>query len=281
MEWRGRRQSTNIEDRRGRVGMARPAGVGGIGVIIVLLVGIFFGVDLTPLLGPGGGPMVTQQAPSGPNRIDDEAEDFVSVVLAETEDVWGQMFAASNLQYHDPKLVLFSGATGSACGAAQSAMGPFYCPNDQTVYLDTDFFRVMQQQLGSRGEFARAYVIAHEIGHHVQDELGLLEQVNAQRSRSGERRSNALSVRVELQADCYAGIWANAAQQRLQLTDDDIRSALDTAAKIGDDALQKAAGGRVVPDSFTHGTSEQRQTWFYNGYRSGDPDRCDTISGDI
>lgn len=281
MQWRGRRRSTNIEDRRRGGGMARTGGIGGIGVVIVLLVGIFFGVDLTPLLGPGGGSVVTQQAPSGPNQIDDEAEDFVSVVLAETETVWGGMFEASDLQYHEPRLVLFSGATGSACGAAQSAMGPFYCPNDQTVYLDTDFFRVMQQQLGSRGEFARAYVIAHEVGHHVQDELGVLQQVNARRSSSSERQSNALSVRVELQADCYAGIWANAAQARLQLTDDDIRSALDTAARIGDDALQKAAQGRVVPDSFTHGTSEQRQTWFYNGYRSGDPERCDTFSGGI
>ena len=174
--------------------------------------------------------------------------------------------------------MLFTGATSSACGFAQSAMGPFYCPNDQTVYLDMDFFRVMEQQLGSQGEFARAYVIAHEVGHHVQDELGVLSQVNAQRARVGERDSNALSVRVELQADCYAGIWANASRDAFSLTDDDIRSALDTAARIGDDALQQAGQGRVVPDSFTHGTSEQRQEWFYRGYQSGDPDQCDTFS---
>jgi predicted metalloprotease len=186
------------------------------------------------------------------------------------------MFSASGLQYSQPRLVLFTGQTSSGCGFAQSAMGPFYCPNDQTVYLDVDFFRVMQQQLGSRGEFARAYVIAHEIGHHVQDELGLLAQTTRQRASASERDANAISVRVELQADCYAGIWANAAQQRLQLTDEDIRSALDTAARIGDDALQQASQGRVVPDSFTHGTSEQRQTWFYNGFRSGDPAQCDT-----
>ena len=275
MEWRGRRRSTNIEDRRGG-GMGRPAGIGGIGLLIVVLVGMFFGVDLSPLLGTGGGPMDTASAPSGPNTIDDESEDFVSVVLGETEDVWGQMFQASGLQYHDPKLVLFSGVTGSGCGAAQSAMGPFYCPNDQTVYLDTDFFRVMEEQLGSRGDFAKAYVIAHEVGHHVQDELGVLEQVNAQRRAVGERQSNALSVKIELQADCYAGIWANAAQDRLKLTEDDIRSALDTAARIGDDALQQASQGRVVPDSFTHGSSEQRQDWFYRGFKSGDPDQCDT-----
>ena len=156
--------------------------------------------------------------------------------------------------------------------------GAVLLPDDQTVYLDTDFFRVMQQQLGSEGEFARAYVIAHEVGHHVQDELGVLEQVGAQRSRVSERQSNALSVRVELQADCYAGIWANAVQERLQLTEDDIRSALDTAARIGDDALQRASQGQVVPDSFTHGTSEQRQAWFHRGFRSGDPEQCDSFS---
>jgi predicted metalloprotease len=160
-------------------------------------------------------------------------------------------------------------------------MGPFYCPNDQTVYLDTDFFRVMQQQLGARGEFARAYVIAHEVGHHVQNELGLLAEVNRQRNAVGQRQSNALSVATELQADCYAGIWANAVQGRLQLTEEDIRSALDTAARIGDDALQRAGQGYVVPDSFTHGSSEQRQQWFYRGFQSGDPEQCDTFSRGI
>ena len=280
MDWRGRRESSNIEDRRGSGGgMIRPAGVGGIGVLAVVLIGMFFGVDLTPLLGVGGGPVATeQQAPAGPNAIDDENEQFVAIVLGQTEDVWGRLFQASNLQYAQPRLVLFTGATGSACGAAQSAMGPFYCPNDQTVYLDMDFFRVMESQLGSRGEFARAYVIAHEVGHHVQDELGLLAQVNAQRGRVSERDSNALSVAVELQADCYSGIWANASRDALNLTDADITSALDTAARIGDDALQRASQGYVVPDSFTHGTSEQRQEWFHRGYRSGDPDQCDTFS---
>ena len=279
MDWRGRRESSNVEDRRGsRGGMIRPAGVGGIGVLAVVLIGMFFGVDLTPLLGVGGGPVVTESAPSGPNAIDDENEQFVAVVLGQTEDVWGRLFRESNLQYAQPRLVLFTGATASGCGAAQSAMGPFYCPNDQTVYLDMDFFRVMEQQLGSRGEFARAYVIAHEVGHHVQDELGVLSEVNAQRGRASERDSNALSVRVELQADCYAGIWANASRETFNLTDDDIRSALDTAARIGDDALQRASQGYVVPDSFTHGSSEQRREWFDRGYRSGDPDQCDTFS---
>jgi predicted metalloprotease len=159
-------------------------------------------------------------------------------------------------------------------------MGPFYCPNDQTVYLDTDFFRVMEDQLGARGDFAKAYVIAHEVGHHVQDELGLLSQVNALRGRASERESNALSVRIELQADCYAGIWGRAAQERLQVTDEDVRDALDTAARIGDDALQRASRGRVVPDSFTHGSSEQRQEWFYRGFQTGDPEQCDTFTPD-
>jgi predicted metalloprotease len=281
MDWRGRRESSNIEDRRGRGGggMVRVGGAGGIGVLAVVLIGMFFGVDLTPLLNGGGGGTQTQtQAPAGPNSIDDQSEQFVAVVLAETEDVWGSIFKASNLTYHQPKLVLFSGVTRSGCGAAQSAMGPFYCPLDKTVYLDTDFFRVMEQQLGSRGEFARAYVIAHEVGHHVQDELGVLEQTNNVRQRASEAQSNAISVQVELQADCYAGVWANAARDRLKLTDDDIRSALDTAARIGDDALQQKSQGVVVPDSFTHGTSEQRQRWFYEGYRSGNPDQCDTFN---
>ncbi|HRO12836.1 neutral zinc metallopeptidase [Amaricoccus sp.] len=279
MRWQGRRESSNIEDRRGR-GMGRSAGVGGIGMIIVLLVGIFFGVDLSPLLGPGG-VVTTDSAPSGPNAIDDEQERFVAVVLAQTEDVWTPLFSQAGLQYTQPKLVLFTGQTGSACGFAQSAMGPFYCPNDQTVYLDMDFFRVMESQLGSRGDFAKAYVIAHEVGHHVQDEQGILQQVNAARSRASERDSNALSVRVELQADCYAGVWARSVTGTLELTDADIRSALDTAARIGDDALQRASQGRVVPDSFTHGTSQQRQEWFYRGFRTGDDEQCDTFSGRI
>ena len=222
--------------------------------------------------------MVTE-APSGPNEIDDETEGFVAVVLAETEDIWGAIFEQSGLQYTEPRLVLFSGVTSSACGFAQSAMGPFYCPNDQTVYLDTDFFRVMQQQLGSEGEFARAYVIAHEVGHHVQDELG--------RARAGERAAQpGQRAAVEravgpgraagrlLRRDLgERGAGAAAADRGRHP-----RSALDTAARIGDDALQRASQGQVVPDSFTHGTSEQRQAWFYRGFQSGDPEQCDTFS---
>lgn len=277
MDWRGRRTSGNLEDRRGRGGGAmRMGGIGGAGAIVVLLIGMFLGVDVTPLL-QGGGPVVTERQ-AGPNTIDDSTEEFVGVVLAETEDVWGQIFAGSNLAYQDPRLVMFSGVTSSGCGTAQSAMGPFYCPTDQTIYLDTDFFELMSQRFGASGDFARAYVIAHEVGHHVQNELGTLGQVNQARARMGEREANALSVRIELQADCYSGIWARAASDRLRLTDQDIRDALATAAAIGDDALQQASRGVVVPDSFTHGTSEQRQTWFDKGYRTGDPQACDSFS---
>lgn len=277
MQWRGRRTSGNVEDRR-RGGGGRAAGGMGIGAtVIVLLVGAYFGVDLTPLLN-GGAPATGQLAPSGPNEIDDEQEAFVATILAETEEVWTEIFARSGQRYPEPTLVLYAGGTTSACGAAQSAMGPFYCPADRRVYLDTDFWRVMEQQLNAGGEFANAYVIAHEVAHHVQNVLGTLGEVNARRQRVSQAESNALSVRVELQADCYAGIWAHASAQRLQLTDADIRQALETAARIGDDALQRAAGGQVVPDSFTHGTSAQRQRWFFTGYQSGDPGACDTFS---
>ena len=275
MKWRGRRTSSNIEDRRGMGGAARTGGIGVIGLIIALVVGAVFGIDITPLL--QGGATMQSSAPAGPNEIDDESEAFVATVLAETEDVWGEVFANSGYQYSEPRLVLYEGGTVSACGAAQSAMGPFYCPGDETVYLDTQFFEVMRGQLGAGGEFARAYVIAHEVGHHVQNELGVLGEVNALRARMSRTDSNAMSVRVELQADCYSGIWARAASDRLQLTEQDIRDALTTAARIGDDALQRAQGGQVVPDSFTHGSSAQRQRWFMQGFDSGDPGACDTF----
>jgi uncharacterized protein len=283
MRWRGRRTSANIEDRRRGGGMMRPAGIGGgLGLIVLLLLGMVFGIDLTPLLGTGGGPVVTQAPDAGPNEIDDETEEFVGVVLADTEEVWDDIFSRSGLEYTRPVLVLFAGQTGSACGYADAAMGPFYCPNDRRVFLDTDFFRVMDQQLGARGDFARAYVIAHEVGHHVQNELGLLGEVNRLRQSAGERESNALSVRVELQADCYAGLWARAAQRRFgSLERGDIEEAMNAASRIGDDALQRAGQGFVVPDSFTHGSSMQRQRWFYRGFESGDPNACDTFSTEV
>jgi predicted metalloprotease len=200
-------------------------------------------------------------------------------VLADTEEVWDEIFTRSGLDYTPPTLVLYAGQTASACGGADAAMGPFYCPGDQRVFLDTDFFRVMAQDMGARGDFAAAYVIAHEVAHHVQNELGVLGRVNAQRARVSQSDSNALSVRVELQADCYSGIWARYAEERFgSLEPGDIEEAMDTAARIGDDALQRAARGVVVPDSFTHGSSEQRQRWFGEGYRTGDPQSCDTFA---
>jgi predicted metalloprotease len=278
MRWQGRRTSSNIEDRRGGRGGGGPgpAGIGGVGLVIVLLIGVFLGVDVTPFLSGGNVPQAT--APSGPNAIDDATEEFVGVVLADTEEVWGEIFAASGLRYAPPVLVLYDGRTGSACGGADAAMGPFYCPGDRRVFLDTGFFRVMEERLGARGDFAKAYVIAHEVAHHVQNSLGTLEEVNRMRARVSEAESNALSVRVELQADCYAGMWARAVEDRFgALEPGDIEEALETAARIGDDALQRAATGTVVPDSFTHGSSAQRQRWFAEGYRTGDPNACDTF----
>lgn len=277
MRWRGRRTSTNISDRRGRGGGRRVAG-GGIGVLAIVLIGMFFGVDLTPLLGGGGMGQVSAPAPSGPNTIDDSREEFVGVVLAETEQVWGTLFANSDLTYTEPQLVLFEGTTNSGCGFAQSATGPFYCPADNSIFLDMSFFDVMEQRLGAEGDFAKAYVIAHEVGHHVQNLLGTLGEVNARRSAMAPAESNALSVRTELQADCFSGLWAREAAERLALTPQDITNALDAAAAIGDDALQRASGGQVVPDSFTHGSSAQRQRWFTIGYETGNPSECDTFS---
>lgn len=278
MKWQGRRGSRNIQDRRGMSG-GRAMGAGGIGVILIVVVGAFLGVDLTPLMQGGG--VATAPEPTGPNSIDDRTEEFVSVVLADTEEVWSDVFQNSGLSYAEPTLVLYSGVTSSACGTANAAVGPFYCPNDQRIFLDTDFFQVMEQRLGAGGDFAYAYVIAHEVAHHVQNQLGILGDVNQRRARASETEANALSVRIELQADCYSGIWAREAQERFgSLERGDIDEALNAAAQIGDDALQKAAQGYVVPDSFTHGSSEQRQRWFYTGYETGDPQQCDTFGTD-
>lgn len=279
MEWRGRRASTNVEDRRGGGGGGGTRGPGTLGVgavLIVVLLGAVFGVDVTPLL--RGGSPATQSAPRGPNTTYDDDEAFVAVILAETEDVWSAIFRASGAPYQAPRLVLYSGATGSHCGAADAAVGPFYCAGDRSVYLDTDFFRVMETRLGSRGEFARAYVIAHEVGHHVQNLTGVLGEVTAARARPPEAAGNALSVRLELPADCHAGLRARAAAGRLSLTRADIESALDTAGRIGEDTLHHAAGRRAVPDSFTHGSGAERQAWFTRGFETGDPGACDTFA---
>lgn len=279
MEWRGRRGSNNVEDRR-RLGGARGAGVGGVGVLAVVVIGWFLGVDLTPLLQQGGG--VPQQ---GGGSVELTAEDqamgeFVSVTLADTEEVWAAIFRDQlDAEYRPPVLVLFREATDSACGGASQATGPFYCPVDRKVYLDTAFFRLMESQLGAGGDFAAAYVVAHEVGHHVQNELGILEQTTRLRQQVSEAEGNAISVRVELMADCLAGIWARAAEAQFgSIEEGDVEEAMNAARQIGDDTLQREAGRRPMPDSFTHGTSEQRMRWFLAGQRSGRIEACDTFA---
>jgi uncharacterized protein len=283
MKWQGRRTSNNIEDRRRSGGGAAAGGIGGLGVIVVVVVGYFLGIDVTPLLngldaGQGGG--ITSSGPVEITAADEQAAEFVSVVLADTEEVWTRILREQTGQtYAAPVLVLFKGSTQSACGGANAATGPFYCPPEKKVFLDTDFFVTMQQELGAGGDFAAAYVVAHEIGHAVQDQLGILDQANRVRGQVDEAQSNAISVRIELQADCFAGVWANAEQEQFgTLERNDIAEALNAAQQIGDDMLQRNAGRAVSPDSFTHGTSAQRQRWFSRGYESGQMDQCDTFN---
>ena len=285
MKWEGERQSDNVEDRRGGGGGFGIGGRGiGIGTIaIALLAWGVFGINplttIGVLSGGGGSPQIVQQGPAKAPPADDRNAAFVSTVLASTEDVWGQIFQQGGARYHQPRLVLFRGATPTACGTGQSAMGPFYCPGDQKVYLDMNFFDTMTRQLGAPGEFARAYVVAHEVGHHVQNLLGVTGKVDSMRGRISETQQNQLSVRLELQADCYAGIWANRSQQAKQWLDaDDIESAVNAAQQIGDDTLQKRGQGYAVPDSFTHGSSAQRVRWFMQGYKSGSMKACDTFN---
>ena len=288
MRWEGNRESSNVEDMRDSGGGGGGFGFGGrsigIGTIVIALVGgAIFGINpltILSMLSGGGGPApVQQQAPAHAPPANDQGAKFVSVVLADTEDVWGQIFRAGGATYHPPKLVLYRGAITTGCGTGQSAMGPFYCPVDQKVYIDLSFYDTLRQRLGAPGEFAQAYVIAHEVGHHVQDELGITRKVEAARSHMNQTQANALSVRVELQADCFAGVWANHSQQSKHWLDPgDIESAMNAAAKIGDDALQRSAGRAVVPESFTHGTSAQRQRWFNAGYKGGTVKGCDTFS---
>ncbi len=277
MKWQGRRGSANIEDRRRSGGVRRVGGIGGAGAIAVLLIGYFLGVDVTPLL--EGGTVSTGGTTELTER-DRATGDFVSVTLADTEEVWEQIFAQQlGRDYTPATLVLFKEATGSACGTASGATGPFYCPNDQKIYLDTAFFTTLANDLGAGGDFAAAYVVAHEVAHHVQNELGILGKVNEVRARSSAEESNALSVRIELQADCFAGIWAyHAAETFGSIERGDVAEAMNAAARIGDDTLQRNAGRRPMPDSFTHGTSEQRQRWFGVGMEGGELGSCDTFS---
>jgi predicted metalloprotease len=282
MQWRGRKQSSNIEDRR-RVGgrAAKAGGVGGVGVIVVLLIALFLGVDPSQLLGPGG--MDSPSASGAPVELTaaDQAEgEFVSVVLADTEVIWTRVFKSQlGRSYRPATLVLFKEATKSACGGASEATGPFYCPADHKVYLDTAFFTTLHQRLGAGGDFAAAYVVAHEIGHHIQNELGILGQANEVRAQSSEADSNAISVMIELQADCLSGIWAREAADQLGVVDKgDLEEAVNAARQIGDDTLQRNAGQRPMPHTFTHGTSEQRSRWFLIGLKSGRMEDCDTFA---
>jgi uncharacterized protein len=297
MDWKDLPGTGNIEDRRGGGGGGGiPGGgvaVGGIGAVIIALIAMFFGIDPSSILGGGdsSAPVQTQpqrqtqsQPQTQPQRQGtqptDETGAFVSEILGSTNDVWSKIFQASGKQYRDPPLVLYSGRTSGGCGTANSAVGPFYCPLDSKVYLDTNFFGQMKRQLGGGGEFAYAYVIAHEIGHHVQNELGISDQAErAQRSARSEAAANQVSVRLELQADCFAGVWGNRSAQYTKITQTDVQQAINTATAIGDDNLQKQGRGYAVPDSFTHGTASQRIRWFTTGLKSGNPSQCDTFAG--
>ena len=279
MRWESGRRSDNIEDRRG-MGLGGKSLVGGgIGTVVIALIALFMGVDPGIVLNQIADAPRSEQAANAPTDPREERlKEFVSVVLADTEDTWGALFRQSGSQYENPKLVLFSGAVQSACGHAQAAMGPFYCPGDHKLYLDMSFFDDLARRHDAPGDFAQAYVIAHEVGHHVQTLLGIAEKVQAARQRAGEAESNRLQVRMELQADCFAGIWAHHADKaRNILEQGDLEEALAAAAGVGDDRLQRQARGHVVPDSFTHGSSEQRMRWFQNGAKTGEPKRCDTF----
>ena len=282
MKWEDGRRSDNVEDRRGMT--SRPAFVGGgLGTIVLVLLALYFGVDPSFLL--QNAPVGVEQPAAPPAGADgttgatDPAADFVSVVLADTEDTWTALFAESGQRYEVPKLVLFSGSVQSACGNAQAAMGPFYCPADRKVYIDLSFYRDLQERFQAPGDFAQAYVVAHEIGHHVQNLLGLSDKVQQARQGASEEEANALSVRLELQADCLAGIWAHHADRTRQILEaGDVEEALTAASAIGDDRLQQQSRGYVTPDSFTHGSAEQRVRWFKRGLEAGKFGACDSFA---
>lgn len=279
------RESDNIEDRRGRSGgggLRLGGGKMGLGTIAIALIASYFlGINpmtVLSMLAGGGMPAIEQQAPASRPPADDPTAIFVSRVLASTEDTWNQAFREMGKAYQEPKLVLFSGSTPTACGTGQSAMGPFYCPGDQKVYIDLTFFRELKEQFKAPGEFAQAYVVAHEVGHHVQHLLGIADQVQQAKQRVGETEGNALSVRMELQADCLAGVWGKRTDtMKSVLEPGDLEAALTAASAIGDDRLQQQSQGRIVPESFTHGSSAQRMRWFRRGFDSGDFNQCNTF----
>ncbi len=295
MKWEGNRESENVEDRRDGGGDSSGGGGGLLGallggrglsvgtIVIALAGGWLFGISpltiLSMLSGDGAPTAQVQHVPVHRPPADDHMAKFVSTILADTEDVWKDVFAKGGATYKEPKLVLFRGATPTACGQGQAAMGPFYCPGDQKVYIDLGFYETLKTRLGAPGDFAQAYVIAHEVGHHVQNLLGISAKMEQMRSRVSATEANALSVRLELQADCLAGVWAHHAQDARQLLEQgDVEEAMNAAAKIGDDALQRGSGRAVVPESFTHGSSAQRQQWFGNGMKNGSVKACDTFS---
>jgi predicted metalloprotease len=279
MRWESGRRSDNIEDRRGMGIGGKGLVGGGIGTVVIALIALFMGVDPGVVLNQiAQAPQTEQTARAPADPREERLKEFVSVVLADTEDTWGELFRQSGSQYENPKLVLFSGAVQSACGHAQAAMGPFYCPGDHKLYLDMSFFDDLARRHNAPGDFAQAYVIAHEVGHHVQTLLGISDKVQAARQQASEVQSNRLQVRMELQADCFAGIWAHHADKaRGILEQGDVEEALAAAAGVGDDRLQHQTRGQVVPDSFTHGSSEQRMRWFQIGAKTGEPKRCDTF----
>jgi uncharacterized protein len=280
MRWQMGRRSDNIEDQRGMpVGRGVAVG-GGIGTVVLVLLAMYFGIDPSVIL-QGTDPGDSRPAPSVQQRSagDDQLRDFVSVILADTEDTWRDLFRQMGREYQAPRLVLFSGAVQSACGFAEAAVGPFYCPGDRKLYIDLSFYRDLRNKLGAPGDFAQAYVIAHEVGHHVQNLLGIAERIHTARSGRSQAEGNALQVRMELQADCLAGVWASNAQRARQILEaGDIEEGLNAAAAIGDDRLQRQSQGRVVPESFTHGSSAQRVRWFKRGIETGDPGQCDTFT---
>lgn len=293
MRWRRSRRSANVEDRRGgmaraglpipgiRIGRGRGGRAGGIGILGLLVVlGLSFALGIDPmlLLGGGGQPPVPVPQRAGPPPADDERAAFVAAVLGDTEDTWHALFRDMGRAYEEPTLVLFEGGVSSACGYAGSAVGPFYCPADRRVYLDLGFFDELSRRFGAPGDFAAAYVIAHEVGHHVQTLLGIAREVREARARADTRTANALSVRQELQADCFAGVWAHHAERLRDLLEEgDIEEGIRAAEAVGDDTLQRRSGGAVVPDAFTHGSAEQRVRWFLEGWKSGEPAACDTF----
>ncbi|MXN88352.1 KPN_02809 family neutral zinc metallopeptidase [Pasteurella canis] len=275
MRWRGRRESSNVEDRRSQNHYRSGGKKSGILGLIILLIGAYYGIDLSGLVGTPD--LGLQQSSTLNSQEEQELNSLSRVVLADTETVWGNYFSQNSQRYQMPTMVLYRGVTHTACGTGQSAMGPFYCPNDNKVYLDLSFYTDMKHKLGAGGEAAFAYVIAHEVGHHIQNQLGILSQVNRLRQQTNQNEANRLSVKLELQADCFAGVWAHQATQTGLFESGDIEKAFNAAEAVGDDRLQKRSQGYVVPDSFTHGTSAQRLQWFKRGLNTGDPSQCNTF----